>query len=57
MDVYYVSCNWSGRTEPDEQFAKRAADWFHELSRIDPLLQRWYLSGKGQAGSRILAHV
>jgi len=39
---YYVAGYWSGRTEPDAQFAERGAEWFRELGRIDPALRRWY---------------
>src|SRR3954468_24357171 len=41
-DNYYVKCCWTGRTRANEQVAIRTADWFRELSRIDPLLERWY---------------
>ena len=46
QDRYYVQCCWTGRTEANEQIAILAADWFRELSRIDPLLERWYLLGR-----------
>src|SRR4051812_9657916 len=46
QDRYYVKCCWTGRTEANEQIAILAADWFRELSRIDPFLERWYLFGR-----------
>ena len=46
QDSYYVQCCWTGRTKANEQIAIRAADWFRELSRIDPFLERWYLNAR-----------
>jgi len=45
MDNYGVACSWSGRLEWDEHFIQRVAAWFRELSQIDPLLERWYVTG------------
>ena len=41
-DRYYARCAWTTRDESDAQFARRGAEWFRELSRLEPELRRWY---------------